>query len=255
MANSKSTKTTLRQRLEPDPNESRYPRQLTNVNVSTMQVFLSLLLVWNCGILTNAEALSGFNNPGMLSVGALFVVVASIENSRLADKAARRIFGLTTTFSSGFLRIMLCALIMSAFVNNTPIVALLIPVTRDWARTRGFNPVALLMPLSFVCAFGGMLTTVGGGTNLVIQGLLYDMGKKGAGREDGVKPFALFDPAFVGLPLALVGILYLLFVAPRVLVPTAASPSLDGAAGMDGVLSSARDTSEDLLTEVCLDAR
>ena len=157
-------------------------------------MFLSLLLVWNVGILSDAEALSGFNNPGMLVVGSLFVAVAAIENSGLAEKAASRVLGLDTTFSSGFLRLMVCAAAASAFVNNTPVVALLIPVTRDWARTRGFDPAALLMPLSFAAAFGGMLTTVGGGTNLVIQGLLYEAGKS----EEGVAPFRLFEPSRVG---------------------------------------------------------
>lgn len=195
-------------------------------------------MVWNAGTLSNAEALSGFNNPGLLVIGALFVVVASIEKSRVADKAARRILGLQTTFNAGFLRLMLVSLAMSAFVNNTPVVALLIPVTRDWARARGFNPALLLMPLSFVSAFGGLLTVLGGGTNLVIQGLLYEAGKS----NPEVGPLALFEPGFIGAPLAVIGIGYLLAAAPRLLAPK-------GAGSGEGVRTF-QDRSEELVTEV-----
>ncbi|CAB1100942.1 unnamed protein product [Ectocarpus sp. CCAP 1310/34] len=208
---------------------------------SEVVVFLSLLVVWNAGIISTAEALSGFNNPGVLAIGALFVVVASIESSKVADKAAKNILGLTTTFSSGFCRLLLCGASMSAFCNNTPILALLIPVTEDWARARGFSPPVLLMPLAFACAFGGILTTVGGGTNLVIQGLLYEASKE----DDSVRSFRLFEPGFVGLPLAIAGIFYLLVAAPRLL---AAVPAAAG--GGSVVAVPVQDRSGDLLTEV-----
>jgi Na+/H+ antiporter NhaD/arsenite permease-like protein len=58
----------------------------------------------------------------------------------------------------------------SAFLNNTPIVAALIPVTRDWCRLRGFSPSAFLIPLSFSCILGGLLTVIGTSTNLVVNG-------------------------------------------------------------------------------------
>ena len=200
-------------------------------------MFLSLLVVWNAGIISTAEALSGFSNPGVLAIGALFVVVASVESSRLADRAAKRVFGLATSFRAGFLRLLLCGVFMSAFCNNTPILALLIPITKDWARARGFDSAVLLMPLAFACAFGGLLTTVGGGTNLVIQGLLYEAGKE----DEAVGPFRLFQPGYVGLPLALAGTGYLLVAAPRLL----AAPA-DAGGGRAG----RRDRSEELLTEV-----
>lgn len=224
-------------KLTPPPLKKRH------IGPRKPQVFLSLLVVWNAGIVSSAEALSGFNNPGVLAIGALFVVVASIESSKVADKAAKNVLGLTTTFSSGFCRLLLCGVSMSAFCNNTPILALLIPVTEDWARARGFSPPVLLMPLAFACAFGGLITTVGGGTNLVIQGLLYEAGKE----DESVGPFRLFEPGFVGLPLAIAGVLYLLVAAPRLLAATPAA----AVAGVGGVVAvPVRDRSGDLLTEV-----
>lgn len=200
-----------------------------------------MLVVWNVGIISTTEALSGYSNPGVLAIGALFVVVSSVESTRLADRAAQRVFGLGTSFRSGFLRLLVCAAVMSAFCNNTPILALLIPITRDWARTRGYDHAVLLMPVAFACAFGGLLTTVGGGTNLVIQGLLYD-----AGREDEtVGTLRLFEPGYVGLPLAVAGVGYLLIAAPRLLAAAPAAAAAGGGAG------SVRDRSEELVTEVC----
>ncbi|CAM9739430.1 unnamed protein product, partial [Discosporangium mesarthrocarpum] len=192
-------------------------------------VFMCLVLVWNAGIVTTSEALSGFSNSGMLAVGALFVVVKGVERSQLADKAARRVFGLDTNFTSGLVRMMALCFFLSAFLNNTPVVALLIPITRDWARTRGFSPSQFLIPLSYSCIFGGILTVIGTSTNLVVQGLVVAEGKEGLG---------FFEPGYIGLPLGILGMIYLTFAAPRIL-PT-----------HGGLFRFVRDRAEDLLTEV-----
>ncbi len=138
------------------------------------QVFFCLVLVWNVGLVDTPEALSGFSNPGMLAVGALFVVIKGVEKSQLADKAARQVFGLRTSLPAGLVRMMSLCFVLSAFLNNTPVVALLIPITRDWARARGFSPSIFLIPLSYSCIMGGLLTVIGTSTNLVVQGLVLD---------------------------------------------------------------------------------
>lgn len=111
--------------------------------------------------MSTSEALSGFSNAGMLAVGALFVAVQGVQKSQLADRVAKQVFGLHTSFRMGLLRMMLLCFFLSAFLNNTPVVALLIPIVRDWARTRGFAPSQFLIPMSFSCIFGGVLTIVG----------------------------------------------------------------------------------------------
>ena len=197
-------------------------------------MFLALVLVWNVGTISTEDALSGFNNPGVLAVGSLFVVIKGVERSRLADKAAKHVFGLRTSFAGGLLRLMGVAFVMSAFLNNTPVVALLIPITRDWALTRGFSPSLLLMPLSFACIFGGLVTIMGTSTNLVVQGLVIEAGKD----DPSIRGLGFFEPGLIGLPLGLVGILYIVMVAPRVL------PRTDG-----GAVGSTQDA-EEFLTEV-----
>lgn len=187
------------------------------------KVFLALVLVWNMGVVSTSDALSGFNNPGVLAVGSLFVVIKGVEKSRLADKAAQHVFGMQTSYTTGLLRLMGLTFILSAFLNNTPVVALLIPTTCDWARTRGFSAAQLLMPLSFSCIFGGLLTIIGTSTNLVVQGLVIEAGMS----DSSVKGLGFFEPGYIGLPLGLVGMTYLVFAAPRIL-PSTRDSTLSG---------------------------
>ncbi|CAM9838480.1 unnamed protein product [Ectocarpus sp. 6 AP-2014] len=197
-------------------------------------VFFCLVLVWNVGLVNTTEALSGFSNAGMLAVGALFVVIKGVEKSQLADKAARRVFGLRTSLEAGLGRMMSLCFVLSAFLNNTPVVALLIPITRDWARARGFSPSIFLIPLSYSCIMGGLLTVIGTSTNLVVQGLVLDERLS----DPSIEAIGFFEPAYIGVPLGVVGMLYLVLFAPRVL------PS------RGGLFRYVRDRAKELLTEV-----
>ena len=192
------------------------------------------MLTWNVGLVDTTEALSGFSNEGMLAVGALFVVIKGVEKSQLADKAARRVFGLRTSLSAGLGRMMCLCFVLSAFLNNTPVVALLIPITRDWARARGFSPSIFLIPLSYSCIMGGLLTVIGTSTNLVVLGLVTEERQT----DPTVEKIGFFEPAYVGVPLGIVGMIYLVIFAPRVL------PS------RGGLFRYVRDRAKELLTEV-----
>lgn len=102
--------------------------------------------------------------------------------------------------------------------------------------TRGFNPALLLMPLSYACIFGGLVTIIGTSTNLVVQGLVMEWGEEGLG---------FFEPGYIGLPLGVVGMLYLSVAAPRILA------GAGGGGGGGGGRSGERE--EALLTEVTRD--
>eukprot|EP00953_Heterococcus_sp_UTEX-ZZ885_P030113 15927-Heterococcus_DN1.PRE.1 len=108
-------------------------------------VFICMLLCWNARILTQDEALKGFSNSGMLAVGALFVVVKGVEKCQALDKLARKVFGVRSGENAALVKLCLLSFVLSAFFNNTPLVALFIPITRDWARLRGFSPSTYLM--------------------------------------------------------------------------------------------------------------
>jgi hypothetical protein len=106
----------------------------------------------------------------------------------------------------------------SAFLNNTPLVAMMIPVVRDLARTTGLPGSKLFMGLSFVSILGGICTLIGTSVNLIIAGLVVDA--VAAGRLPGMKQLAIFDPVKVGLPAALAGLAFMIFIGQRMLPGT-----------------------------------
>eukprot|EP00928_Gymnodinium_smaydae_P072117 TRINITY_DN55537_c0_g1_i1.p1 TRINITY_DN55537_c0_g1~~TRINITY_DN55537_c0_g1_i1.p1 ORF type:complete len:695 (+),score=169.61 TRINITY_DN55537_c0_g1_i1:157-2241(+) len=173
------------------------------------QVMLgALVLTWNLGIIDTNEALMGFGNPGLITIGALFVVVQAVDRSRVVDRAARRLLGRGSGEHAARLRLCSVGFLLSGFLNNTPLVALLMPIVRDWARARGFAASKFLLPLSYSTIMGGLVTLIGTSTNLLVTGLM---------EQEGIAPFGFFDPGYVSLPVGCVGLVYLLVIGPRLL--------------------------------------
>ncbi len=168
---------------------------------------LSVLLAF--GVVTPAEGLSGFANEGMLAIAAFYVVSAGLRETGALSAVVDRFFKQTGSLSVAKFRMMLPVMVMSAFVNNTPVVAAFIPAVRDWARKVGLSPSAFLMPLSFAAILGGLCTIVGTSTNLVVNGLLI--------AETSSSGLGFFELAAVGVPCALAGMAYVLVAGPRLL--------------------------------------
>jgi di/tricarboxylate transporter len=161
------------------------------------------------GILDEKTALSGFSNSGMITVGVLYIVVSGLEQTGGLTWISQNLLGLPKGEKRALLRLMLPVMGISAFLNNTPVVAMFIPVVSDWCRKLGISPSKLMLPLSYAAIFGGVCTLIGTSTNLVVNGLLID-----ATDLPGMK---LFDLAWVGIPCALAGTAYLLFFGRWVL--------------------------------------
>jgi di/tricarboxylate transporter len=157
-----------------------------------------ILLV--AGVLTPEEAFQGMSNQGMLTVAALFVVAAAVERTGALATIADRFLGRPTSLGSAQLRTMLAPAALSAFMNNTPIVALLVPAIRTWARKHKLSVSKLLMPMNAAVVLGGLTTLIGTSTNLVVSGLFAAK----TGRSLG-----MFDITALGVPLFVVGFLYL----------------------------------------------
>ncbi len=160
------------------------------------------------GVITPQEAFSGFADPVTLAIAALLVVAVAIRETGGTEVLAGRMLGTKTASTHGaLLRLLVPTSLLSAFMNNTPLVAMLIPTVRDWAKRIGRSPATFLMPLSFVSILGGLCSLIGTSTNLVVAGL--------ARRLDPPLELSLFSPTFVGIPCLIVGIIYLIYVAPR----------------------------------------
>jgi di/tricarboxylate transporter len=161
------------------------------------------------GVLTPAETFSGFANPALAAVGVLFIVSAGLRETGALDLTIGRLFSAARTERGGLARICPPVAAMSAFLNNAPIVAMMTPVVIDWTRRRGLSPSRMLIPLSYASMLGSTLTVIGTSTTLTVAGLVI---------ESGMREIGFFELAPVGAPLALAGLAYLLFVAPRLLV-------------------------------------
>lgn len=173
---------------------------------------LTLLLV--SGILTPAEALAGFSNPGMLTVAVLYVVVTGLTETGAVGWISQSLLGRPRGEWGAQLRLMLPVAGLSAFLNNTPVVAIFIPAVTDWAKRNRLQLSKLLIPLSYASIAGGACTLIGTSTNLVVNGLYVE--------RTGSNGFGLFELAWIGLPVV-VAVLGFLVLTGRWLLPTRAS--------------------------------
>lgn len=162
---------------------------------------LAVLLV--SGILKTNAALAGFSNEGMVTVAVLYMVVAGLQQTGALAWISQRILGLPQGEKSALLRLMLPIIGLSAFLNNTPVVAMFIPVVKDWCRKLSISPSKLMIPLSYAAIFGGICTLIGTSTNLVVNGLLTTNTD-----HPGLK---MFDITLVALPCVIAGTLFLYF--------------------------------------------
>ncbi|HEX9711201.1 MAG TPA: SLC13 family permease [Actinomycetota bacterium] len=172
-----------------------------------MLAAVTVLLV--AGVVEASEAFSGFSNAAPLTVAALYVLAGAVERTGVLEHLTARILGSEPQERrSELARVLLPTAASSAFLNNTPIVAMIAPAVAGWARRTGRSSSKFLMPISFAAILGGLLTVIGTSTNLVVSGLLDE-----AGRE----PIGLFEIAKVGAPIAVAGLVVLVLIAPRLL--------------------------------------
>jgi len=171
-------------------------------------------------VIDAGEAFSGFSNSAPLTVAALYVLAAAAGRTRvlevLVGRMSARASPRRTPGERGALaRILAPTAGASAFLNNTPIVAMAIPAVMSWCRRTGRSPSRYLMPVSFAAIIGGTVTLIGTSTNLVVSGLLEDAGEE---------PMGLFEIGAVGLPFAVAGLATMVLLAPR-LLPERRAPS------------------------------
>lgn len=155
------------------------------------------------------RAFSGFANPGLIAVAALYVVAAGLKHTGAVSAPARWLFGRGKRLWVGQLRIMLPTATASAFVNNTPVVAALLPAVLDWGKRHRFAASKLAMPLSFAAILGGSCTLIGTSTTIIVNGLLIS--------STGGPGMGFFTIGIVGLPLAVAGFVYVLVFGRRLL--------------------------------------
>ncbi|MEX0742628.1 MAG: SLC13 family permease, partial [Phycisphaeraceae bacterium] len=171
---------------------------------------LTVLLV--TGTLSAEEALAGFSNQGMITVAVLFVVVTGMRETGAMTMLTNTMLGRPSSLRAAQARIMIPAATMSAFLNNTPIVAMMLPVIGDWGRKHRISVSKLLIPLSYAAILGGTCTLIGTSTNLVINGLVLDYIDEAQPDPTFAHGLGMFEIAWVGVPAAIIGIGYMLLL-------------------------------------------
>lgn len=172
----------------------------------------------------------GFSNESMITIATLFLVIGAVEKSHIVDWLARKTFGTNGEAWVGRLRMYITCFFLSIFFNNTPLVAILLPVVKDWGRMRGIAASQLLIPLSFAVLAGSFGSMIGTSTNLTVQGLM---------EVDRGYSFPFFAPLPIGIVCFAALLIYMTIAGPF-LLPNDKS----------GLLRKARDELKEYIAEV-----
>lgn len=176
---------------------------------------VALLLL--AGVLTSKEAIAGMSNEGMLTIAVLSIVGAGLRETGAIDWMAGLMLGRPKSILSAMFRLTVPTAAISGFVNNTPLVQMLIPVVSDWSKKHQLPASKLMLPLSYAAILGGTCTLIGTSTNLVVDGLVRQEMQRG-NVPSGLREIEMFDVTWIGAPCALAGVAVLL-LAHRWLLP------------------------------------
>ena len=188
------------------------------VMIIALTVIIGVGAVSQSPNLPNAtQAVAGLGNPGLISIAVLFVVVAGLVQTG-AINVARGFIGTPKTVPQALARIFPPVIGFSAFLNNTPVVAMFMPVINDLCKRTSLSPSQLYLPMAYAATFGGVCTLVGTSTNLIVAGML----KESLGIE-----LQMFDLAWTGVPCAIVATLFLILLGHKILPDRHAAVSTD----------------------------
>lgn len=188
-------------------------------NAPDVIMLFGVIVLTLAGVIAPEKAFAGFANEAMLTVAALFVIAAAMKETGALDTIGARMLGKARTSEAALGRMAISINGISAFLNNTPIVAMMIPVLTEWCRRNRVSPSRVMIPLSHFTVLGGMCTLIGTSTNLVVAGLMLQSQKAATDprAQAALSAPSLFEPAYLGIPLAVAGTLYILLLSRKLL--------------------------------------
>ena len=212
---------------------------------------VTALIILSCffglGYLTPTEAVSGFSNPAVITIGLLFILSSAIQKTGLLEYLVVTINRLLQSSKGlGMAVYYFTVSIASSLINNTAIVAIFMPVTIRLAHRYQISPSKMLIPLSYAAILGGTLTLVGTSTNLLVNSIYMSY--------EGVEPLGMFEFFRYGIIILIIGTIYLLIVAPKLIPSRTVTSSLTKSYHLGGYLTEMRIKKESALVgKSCLD--
>ena len=173
-------------------------------------VLLSLVVLFMVvGIITPQQMVAGFSNRGMITVALLFLVSEGIRQSGALSAVVKKLLPHEkTSVARAQMRVLPIVSAFSAFLNNTPVVVIFAPILKNWSKRIGLSCTKFLIPLSYATILGGLCTLIGTSTNLVVHGMMIDRGFEG---------LKMFDLAYIGIPITVVGLLFIILTSKKLL--------------------------------------
>jgi len=166
---------------------------------------MALLLA---GVISPSEALHGFGNEQLALIVMLLILSNTLGSTRLIQDIFQRLFSLNDSPRAFMIKMLASVGLSSAFLNNTPLVAIMMPYVHTWSKVKNEPISRYLIPLSFASILGGCVTLIGTSTNLIANGLAIEYG------EEGLK---IFDFVYAGLPMLVIGCLYIIWFSKKLL--------------------------------------
>ncbi len=164
------------------------------------------------GVLTPSEIMGGFANDQVVVILMLLLIGDIIRDLGIVENLFDKVFQRAKTYRQFMARMMFLVGGFSAFLNNTPLVAVMMPYVHSWSKRNKISPSKLLIPLSYSAILGGCITLIGTSTNLIVNGMVVDQNI-----IPGLESLDMFDFAYVGIPMMFIGSAYLLFVGKKLL--------------------------------------
>lgn len=177
-------------------------------SIDTTSILIMAMFIV-AGVLSPEEGFSGFNHPATITLGCIFVVSAGVFNSGILDGLSYKIIKVAKTHYSVALMVFCCISgLFSAFINDTAVVALLLPIALTVCRETNIRPSRLLIPISFAALFGGTCTLIGTSTNILVSSYA---------KKHGVEEFGMFEFSGAALCLLAIGFTYIFIIGPLLL--------------------------------------
>ncbi|MBN1118558.1 MAG: anion permease [Bacteroidales bacterium] len=172
---------------------------------------VAVLFLGIFGILEPKEILEGFGNEQVAIIIMLLLLGDVIRRTTIIEAAFDRLFRNAKSFRGFQARMMIIVAAFSSILNNTPLVAVMMPYVDNWCKRNNYSVSKFLIPLSFAAILGGSVTLIGTSTNLIVNGMVVEQ------KLDNLPELNMFDFVYVGIPMMIIGILYILFIGHRLL--------------------------------------